>query len=79
MRRFDFTKIKRFRLRAKLTQDELAVLLTTEKERVWTQQISAWERGKVNIKAEILGKLSTVLGRNMEDFFVDEKVSNVNK
>lgn len=71
MKQFDHNKIKEFRDAAGLSQDKLASLMTTEEERVWTQQLSEWERGGRNMTVRSLTKLCEALGKSTDDFFVD--------
>lgn len=71
MKQFDHSKIKEFREGAGLSQDKLATLMSTEDERVWTQQLSEWERGGINLTVKSLTKLCEALGKTTDDFFVD--------
>lgn len=74
MKQFDFKKIKQFREDAKLTQDALAALMSTDESRVFVQQISAWENsanGGLNVTS--LAKLAAALGKHADDFFTDQE------
>ena len=70
MKRFQFQKIKEFREAAGLTQLELA-----QKCGVMVQQISAWENsgGDTGLGTTSLAKIANVLGKRMDDFFVEDK------
>jgi transcriptional regulator with XRE-family HTH domain len=72
MKQFDFNKIKVFREDAGLTQEALAILLSTEDNRVYTQQVSDWERGASGgLTVKSLVKLCDALKKSTDDFFVE--------
>lgn len=74
MRQFDFSKIKEFREEAKITQDALASLMSTDESRVYVQQISAWEQHKKSdLTVSSLVKLAAALGKTPDDFFIDNQ------
>jgi transcriptional regulator with XRE-family HTH domain len=72
MKQFDHSKIKEFREAADLSQDKLATIMSTEEDRIWTQQISEWERGGRSLTVKSLSKLCEALGKTTDDFFVDD-------
>jgi len=75
MKQFDFKRIKKFREDAGMTQDSLAIAMSTPKDRVFTQQISEWENrivGGINVSSLI--KLCNILNKQPDDFFIDNKV-----
>jgi len=69
MKQFQFKKIKEFREAAGLTQPQLA-----EKVGVVFQQISAWENsdGDKSLTTGYLAKIADALGKNTDDFFIEE-------
>jgi transcriptional regulator with XRE-family HTH domain len=72
MKQFDFKKIKEFRDAAGMTQDALAMVMSTPENRVYVQQISDWENrkdGGLNVTS--LAKLADALGKTTDDFFVE--------
>ena len=72
MKRFNFGKIKEFRESAGLTQEGLAIAMSTMDNRVHVQQVSEWERsvnGGLTVKS--LTKLCEALNKTADDFFVD--------
>lgn len=72
MRHLDLKKIKEFRDKLKMTQDELAKAMSTPEERIYPQQISEWENRKTGgIRAQTLMRLATALHKSTEDFFID--------
>ena len=71
MKRFDFQKIKEFREALNMTQESLAIALTTAEKRVRVQQVSDWERGVCGLSVTSLIKLCEALKKSTDDFFVD--------
>ncbi len=72
MKQFAFSKIKEFREAAGMTQEALAIAMTTPESRVHVQQVSDWEnltKGGLNVTTLI--KLCDALGKETDDFFVD--------
>ncbi len=72
MKQFDFGKIKEFREAANLTQEALAISMSTPENRVHVQQVSEWERstnGGLTVKS--LTKLCEALNKTADDFFVE--------
>ncbi len=69
MKKFSWKKIAEFRRAADLRQKELAY-----KVGVMVQQISAWERSGPDKSLTVgnLMKIADALGRNTDDFFVEE-------
>ncbi len=75
MKQFDFGKIKEFREAAGMTQEGLAIAMTTPGSRVHVQQVSKWERitqGGINVTSLI--KLCEALNKATDDFFVDNGI-----
>lgn len=72
MKRFEFKKIREFRLEKGLTQEELATAMSTPEKRVYKEQVGEWEN-KLNggLSLTNLAKLAAVLGKSIDDFFVD--------
>ncbi len=71
MKQFRFAKIREFREAAGMTQDVLAAKLSTKEQRVYVQQVSAWENGgKGGMTIKTLMKLCKALKKETTDFFV---------
>lgn len=69
MKQFNFAKIKEFRTEAGLTQEALAIKMSTLDDRVFTQQISDWENQKSGgLNVSSLTKLADALGKTTDDF-----------
>lgn len=67
---FNFANIKKFREEAGLTQEALAIAMSTAEDRVHVQQISDWEnRTEGGINSTSIVKLCQALNKNVEDFF----------
>lgn len=60
-------KIKKFREKAGLTQEQLAEKMEVQRNTVWR-----WENQKANLKADNIHKLSTVLHVDTSDLIDDE-------
>jgi len=72
MKQFNFGKIREFREAAEMTQEALAIAMSTPENRVHVQQVSEWERstnGGLTIKS--LTKLCEALDKTADDFFVE--------
>ena len=55
-----------------MTQETLAIALSTSENRVYTQQVSEWEnREKGGLSVTSLVKLCEVLDKKTDDFFID--------
>ena len=63
-------KIKEFREKAGLTQEQLAEKMEVQRNTVWR-----WENKKANLKADNMYRLSTVLHVEPSDLVDDEDVS----
>jgi len=69
MKKFNPLKIKEFREQLGMSQDSLALKMSTPEDRIWVQQISGWERGEGGLSVKSLLLLSETLGRSTDDFF----------
>jgi len=72
MKQFDFKKIREFREAAEMTQEALAIAMSTPENRVHVQQVSEWERstnGGLTVRS--LTKLCEALGKTADDFFIE--------
>jgi len=73
MKQFDFSRIREFREAANLTQESLAVAMSTPEKRVHTAQVSEWERmTNGGLTVTTLIKLCEALGKNTDDFFIEK-------
>ena len=73
MKQFDCNKIREFREAAEMTQEALAVAMSTPGKRVYKEQISEWERGTGGLTVGTLIRLCAALQRQPNDFFVEVK------
>jgi transcriptional regulator with XRE-family HTH domain len=72
MKRFSFEKIKEFRTAAGMTQEGLAIAMTTPERRVYKEQIGEWEnKENGGLSVTNLAKLAEALGKVTDDFFVE--------
>lgn len=69
--KFVGNKIKDFRKKKKLSQTDLANLIG-----VTNSSVSEYERGHVNIDADMLFKIADVLNVKVDDFFPDRKMES---
>jgi transcriptional regulator with XRE-family HTH domain len=75
MKQFVFHKIKEFREAQGLTQEELANRLSNGEVRVYTQQVSDWERGASGgLTVKSLTRLCEALGKATDDFFTEDSI-----
>ena len=74
MKQFSFTKIKEFRAAANMTQEALAIAMSTPERRVYKEQIGEWENKEGGgLSVVNLYKLAEALGKQTDDFFIEEK------
>ena len=69
MKQFDNRKIKAYREAAGLTQEGLAIAMSTPEARVHKEQVSDWERSTGGITVTTLMRLCKALGKESNDFF----------
>ena len=72
MKQFVFAKIREFREAAGMTQEALAIAMSTPDKRVHTEQVSNWENlTNGGLTVTTLIKLCDALGRVPDDFFTE--------
>lgn len=75
MKQFDFVKIREFRESLGMTQEGLAIAMSTPENRVHKEQVSEWEREtKGGLNVTTLVKLCNALNKSTDDFFIDNNV-----
>ena len=72
MKQFVFAKVREYREAAGMTQEALAIAMSTPEKRVHKEQISDWERmteGGITVLS--LVKLCEALNKSTDDFFTE--------